>query len=286
MPATRPPLSAVLITQNAASQLEACLASLDFADEILVVDSGSQDNTRAIAARHGARVVEQPWLGFGPQKQRAVQTASHDWVLCIDADERVPPALASAILDTLAASDRDKHAAYAMTRSNQFLGRYLRHGEGYPDWSVRLFNRRMAQWSDDVVHEKVVTPASIGRIHCSAGLLHHSAESLATYLDKQNRYTSLQAEALWQAGTRPSLVRLLGSPVLRFIKFYVFRLGFMDGLPGLLHIVIGCFNSFSKYAKLYALEREQELAGDGSYDTQNGNAAPGRIANKAPRKSS
>lgn len=286
MPAARPPLSAVLITQNAATQLEACLASLAFADEILVVDSGSQDDTCAMAARFGARVVEQPWLGFGPQKQRAVQTARHDWVLCIDADERVPPALAAAILETLAAPERDAHAAYAMPRSNQFLGRYLRHGEGYPDWSVRLFDRRLAQWSDDVVHEKVVTPAPVGRIQCSAGLLHHSAESLATYLDKQNRYTSLQAEALWQAGTHPNLLRLLASPLLRFIKFYVFRLGFLDGLPGLVHIVIGCCNSFNKYAKLYALENERKRASEDSYGTQNGNAAPGRIANSAPRKSS
>ncbi len=144
-----------------------------------------------------------------------------------------------------------------MPRSNRFMGRYLKHGEGFPDWSLRLFDRRRAQWSDDAVHEKVVASGPVGRLPESAVLMHHSAESLATYLDKQNRYTSLQADALFRSGARANVWRLLLSPALRFIKFYVIRLGFLDGLPGLVHIAIGCFNSFAKYAKLRALQVEQ-----------------------------
>jgi len=250
--AARPhPLSAVLITYNTGDQLAACLKSLAFVDEIVVVDSDSDDDTRAVAAQHGARVIRHAWRGFGPQKRFAVEQASNDWVLCIDADEQVPPALAETILETLR---QPRHVAYQMPRTNRFMGLYLRHGEGYPDWSLRLFDRRHAQWSDDSVHEKVVSDGPVGRLRSRQGLLHHSAESLAVYLEKQNRYTSLQAEALDAAGEKASFVRLLLSPALRFIKFYVLRLGFLDGLPGLVHIAIGCFNSFAKYAKLRALQ--------------------------------
>lgn len=254
--AARPhPLSAVLITYNAGDQLATCLKSLAFVDEIVVVDSNSDDDTPAIAAQHGARVIQRAWRGFGPQKHFAVEQASNDWVLCIDADEQVPAALAETILRTLR---EPQHVAYQMPRTNRFMGRYLRHGEGYPDWSLRLFDRRHAQWSDDTVHEKVVSGKPVGRLRSGQGLLHHSAESLAVYLEKQNRYTSLQAEALDAAGEKAGFVRLLLSPALRFIKFYVVRLGFLDGLPGLVHIAIGCFNSFAKYAKLRALQAPPE----------------------------
>lgn len=246
-----PPLSAVLITYNTGDQLAPCLRSLAFADEIIVVDSGSDDATRDVAREHGATVFEEAWRGFGAQKRFAVDQATHDWVLCIDADEEVSPALASAIRSAL----RDaQHGAYRMPRSNRFMGRYLRHGEGFPDWSLRLFDRRRAQWSDDAVHEKVIATGSVGRLPERAVLMHHSAESLATYLDKQNRYTSLQADALFRHGARANVWRLLMSPTLRFVKFYVIRLGFLDGLPGLVHIAIGCFNSFAKYAKLRAMQ--------------------------------
>ncbi len=251
------PLSAVLITYNTGEQLAPCLRSLAFADEIVVVDSGSDDATRDVARQHGARVIEEAWRGFGPQKRFAVSQARHDWVLCIDADEEVSPALAEAIA---AACASPEHTAYRMPRSNRFMGRYLRHGEGFPDWSLRLFDRRHAQWSDDVVHEKVVSDGAVGRLPERAVLMHHSAESLASYLDKQNRYTSLQAEALYRVGARATAWHLLLSPALRFIKFYFVRLGFLDGLPGLVHIAIGCFNSFAKYAKLRAMQIDAQAA--------------------------
>ncbi len=249
------PLSAVLITFNTGDQLAACLRSLAFCDEIIVVDAGSGDATRDVARQHGARVVEEAWRGFGPQKRLAVSLARNDWVLCVDADEEVSAPLASAIAAILT---RPMQVAYRMPRANRFMGRYLKHGEGFPDWSLRLFDRRHAQWSDDAVHEKVVTSGAVGRLAGTAVLMHHSAESLSTYLDKQNRYTSLQADALYRTGERANVWRLLLSPTLRFLKFYVVRLGFLDGLPGLVHIAIGCFNSFAKYAKLRALQIEAE----------------------------
>ena len=246
---SRQPFSVVVIARNAATQLAACLDSASFADEMLVVDSGSSDGTAELAAARGARVLQQEWLGFGAQKQFAVQAARHDWVLCLDADERVSEPLRASILAVLAAPTA---GAYAMPRCNRFMGRWLRHGEGYPDWSLRLFDRRRARWSDDPVHEKVITDAPAARI--AGDLLHDSAETLAGYLDKQNRYTSMQAEALFKAGTRAGVAQLVLSPALRFAKFYFLRLGFLDGTAGLVHILIGCQNSFAKYAKMLALQ--------------------------------
>ena len=249
-PLSSQPLSVVIVTKNAATQLAACLDSASFADEMLVIDSGSSDGTAELAGQRGARVMQKEWLGFGRQKQFAVEAARHDWVLCLDADERVSEPLRASILAALATPAA---RAYAMARCNRFMGRWLRHGEGYPDWSLRLFDRRHARWSDDPVHEKVLTEAPVTRI--GGDLLHDSAETLESYLNKQNRYTSLQAEALFKAGTRAGVAQLLLSPLLRFAKFYFLRLGFLDGTAGLVHIAIGCCNSFHKYAKLMALQR-------------------------------
>jgi glycosyltransferase involved in cell wall biosynthesis len=246
----RAPLSAVLITQDAAAQLDACLASLQFADEIVVVDSGSADATVAIAEARGARVMRKAWLGYGRQKQYAVEQAKNDWVLCIDADERVTPELAASIRRALEAPVAP---VYRMARCNRFLGRWLHHGEGYPDWSTRLFDRRSARWSDDPVHEKVLYAVTPGRL--DGDLLHDSAEDLGRYLEKQNRYSMLAAQQLHAQGRRTGVAQLLLSPVVRFVKFYFLRLGFLDGVPGLVHIAIGCMTSFMKYAKLIELRR-------------------------------
>jgi glycosyltransferase involved in cell wall biosynthesis len=244
------PLTVAIIARNAAAQIGPCLASVAFADEILVVDSGSTDDTVEIARRHGARVEPREWLGFGRQKQYAVSIARHDWVLCLDSDERVTDELAGAI----GAALRDpRFHAYRMPRRNRFLGRWLAHGEGYPDWSLRLFHRAYAGWSNDEVHEAVLTTAEVGRLQ--GDLLHDSAEDIATYMGKQNRYTSLHAEALFKQGVRGSYWRLLASPLVRFAKFYVLRLGFLDGGPGFAHVVVGCNNTFHKYLKLIELEK-------------------------------
>lgn len=250
MPAARQPLSAVLIVLNAAAQLEASLRSVAFCDEIVVVDSGSSDGSPELAAKLGCRVIRSEWRGFGRQKQFAVEQASHDWVLCIDADECVSEQLRAAIVALLAAPPAC--AAYRFARCNRFLGRYLRHGEGYPDWSLRLFDRRRARWSDAAVHEKVVTAAAVGTL--AGDLMHDSAETLDGYLAKQNRYTTLAAQEALARGRHASVAHVLLSPLLRFVKFYFLRLGFLDGVPGLVHILIGCGNSFAKYAKMLGFQ--------------------------------
>jgi hypothetical protein len=142
-----------------------------------------------------------------------------------------------------------------MARRNRFFGRWLAHGEGYPDWNVRLFDRRHARWTQDPVHEHVVADGPVARLE--GDLLHASAESLDAYMRKQNRYTTLQAEAMHALGERAGVARLVLSPLVRFLRFYIVKLGFLDGVAGLVHIVIGCHNSFMKYAKLRALNAEQ-----------------------------
>ncbi|HEX5127168.1 MAG TPA: glycosyltransferase family 2 protein, partial [Rhodocyclaceae bacterium] len=223
--ADRHPLSAVLITLDCASQLKPTLESLAFCDEILVVDSGSSDDTCAIAERCGARVIVESWRGFGPQKQFAVDQAQHDWVLCVDSDEIVSAELRQSIVHAL---QQPTCTAYEFPRRNRFLGRYLRHGEGYPDLSLRLFNRQHARWSDDAVHEKVITLSIVARLQ--GDLLHHSEETLESYLAKQNRYTTLAAKALVDEGVQISTGKILLSPIFRFIKFYFWRRGFLDGV--------------------------------------------------------
>lgn len=245
------PLSVVIITKNEALAIAACLDSVaGLADEVVVIDSGSSDGTGEICRARGARVVEAEWLGFGPQKNLAVQSARNDWVLCLDADERVSPELQLSIGSALV---EPGHSAYRCPRRNRFLGRYLKHGEGYPDWSLRLFDRRVAQWSADAVHEKVLCTVPVGAL--TGDLLHDSAESLDSYLAKQNRYTSLAASTY--TGGSVSALRLVFSPLVRFLKFYFFRAGFRDGIPGLVHIAIGCFNSFVKYAKIRERQARQ-----------------------------
>jgi len=248
------PVSVVLITKNAEAQLAKCLESCRFADEILLVDSGSQDRTREIAESYGARFIQQEWLGFGPQKQFAVENARHDWVLCLDADEWLSDKLSLKIKEIL---DYPQALAYCFPRCNKFMGRFLHHGEGYPDMNLRLFDRRHAKWSTDLVHEYVMTSAEVAIL--SGDLMHESGEDIGHYLTKQNSYTTIQANSMFIKRKKTSIFRMVFSPLLRFVKFYVFRQGFRDGVPGLVHIAIGCMNSFIKYAKLRELYRLESM---------------------------
>jgi glycosyltransferase involved in cell wall biosynthesis len=243
-------VSATIICLNEIDKIADCIQSLSFADEILVLDSGSTDGTIELCKQLGARVVHQPWLGFGKQKQKAVDLASNDWVICLDADERLSPELQLSIQHFLNAPDA---RACMMPRCNHFLGKWLRHGEGYPDFNLRLYNRQYARWSDDPVHEHVMTNETVKKL--KGDILHFSEDGIQRYLEKQNRYTEIQAQLLLEKGKQIGLSKLLLSPIFRFIKFYFLRQGFRDGLPGLIHIAIGCMNSFVKYAKCYELHK-------------------------------
>ncbi|OSM04934.1 putative glycosyl transferase family protein [Magnetofaba australis IT-1] len=245
----------MVITLNAESVITECLHSLQFCNEVVVVDSGSTDETLAIAGQFtNVRIVHQQWLGYGPQKQFAVKQATHDWVLCLDADERVSHPLKQEIEQLLATPERANHA-YEFPRCNRFMGRWLRHGEGYPDPNLRLYDRRHGRWSSDPVHEHVIADGPVGRLR--GDLLHLSEQGLEDYLAKQNRYTTIQAQRLAAQGKNIRAHKLWLSPGLRFLKFFFLRAGFLDGVPGLVHIAIGCFNTLIKYAKARAIQRRQ-----------------------------
>jgi len=248
----RKQLSITIITLNEERRIGKCIKSASFADEIVVVDSGSRDRTVEIAEKAGARVIHQNWLGYGRQKQFAVEQAANDWVLCLDADEWLSPELSQSIQSVL---EHPEFSAYQFPRRNRFMGRWLRHGEGYPDWSLRLFDRNHAHWSGDEVHEKVVPDGEIGKV--SGDLMHESEETIQQYLEKQDRYTTLQAQRLKADGKRGSAIKVALNPLFRFIKFYFIRLGVLDGFPGLIHILIGCRNSFTKQIKLMRLGRHE-----------------------------
>lgn len=228
--------------------------SLAFCEEIIVVDSGSSDNTVMIATQSGAKVITHQWQGYGRQKQFAVEQASNDWVLCLDADEVVSDQLRDSIIRVFA--QPPGFDGYLMPRCNHFLGKALRHGEGYPDLSLRLFDRRRGSWSDDPVHEKVNISGAAGKL--VGDIMHYSEDSLLSYLSKQNEYTTLQAQQMYAQGKGNGMMKSITSPLFRFIKFYLIRLGFLDGYPGLIHILIGCFNSFSKNVKLVELQFENK----------------------------
>lgn len=256
-------ISLVIISLNAEQHLEKCLNSCAFIKDIVIVDSGSQDQTERIAKKFGATFIHQDWLGFGLQKQKAVSLAKHDWVLCLDVDEFLSLELQNSIQNlkeelTTTYIEKNKIYAYALPRCNKFMGKFLKHGEGYPDWCIRLFNRKFVNWSDDVVHESVQCPTQHLQ-KLTGDLMHESGEDLLHYLHKQNQYTSLQAEQFLKQNKKVSLGKLILSPMVRFIRFYIFKRGFLDGVPGLVHISIGCFNAFMKYAKFFELQRLKKI---------------------------
>lgn len=242
-------LSVVIITKNEAANLPACLESVRFADEIIVLDNASEDGTAAIARERGARVaIVEDWPGFGPQKNRALALATGDWVLSLDADERVPAALAEEIRAAMARGDC---VGYEMPRSSWFCGRFMRHSGWWPDRVLRLFRREAGRFSDDLVHERVVVTGAVGRL--TAPLEHWTHRSLDAALQKMNRYSSLSAEALHARGKRSSIASAIGHGFWAFVRTYVLRRGFLDGRQGFLLAVMNAETSYYRYAKLALL---------------------------------
>lgn len=249
-------LSVIVITRNEASNIEACVASVAFADEIIIVDSGSTDDTVERARAAGAHVtVTADWPGFGPQKNRALDLARGDWVLSIDADERVPPQLAAEIQSVLAAP---QHVAYAVPRLSSFCGRFIRHSGWWPDYVVRLFRRGSARFTDAPVHEKVVAEGATGTLQ--AHLVHYTYPDLHSALVKMNRYSTDAAQAMYARGKRAGIASALGHATWTFIRIYVLRRGFLDGRHGFVLAVIAMLGSFSRYAKLMFLHDQRKSA--------------------------
>lgn len=241
----RPRLSVAIITRNEAHNIAHCLRSVAFADEVVVLDQASTDGTRELAARQGARVIDSSdWPGFGPQKNRAVEACRGEWILSLDADERVSDALRAEIEAALAAPGFD---VYEMPRRSTYCGRFLHHGGWWPDRCVRLFRRGTARFSEARVHERLLTHRPIGRL--SAPLVHYSFRSMDDVLAKMNRYSSDSAAALAARGRVPGLATAIVHGLAAFLRTYVIRLGFLDGRHGFLLAVSNAEGSYYRYVK-------------------------------------
>ncbi|WP_339896630.1 glycosyltransferase family 2 protein [uncultured Gilvimarinus sp.] len=247
-------LSAVLIVKNEADKLADCLASLDFADEIVVLDSGSDDATVAIAERYGARVtVNTDWQGFGVQRQRAQALARGDWVLMIDADERVTPELRYSI----AAALTGPSAIYYLNRLSWCFGRYMRHTAMYPDWIPRLYPRTLAGFDDTRVHERLCNRDNLPEHRLAGDLLHLVYDNVRHLVNKSALYAEQWAIARAEAGRTCSLWSAFGHGLSCFIRMYLLRRGFLDGGQGFLIAVVMSHSTFVKYADLWVRSRSQ-----------------------------
>jgi glycosyltransferase involved in cell wall biosynthesis len=258
-PMQRASLSVVVVARDEEERIGACLDSVAFADERLVVDTGSSDQTRELAKARGARVIELAWRGFGPTKAEALGLAAGDWVLLLDADERVDRALAGEIGKVLEGGNGPEgppgfagYAGYEVCRRARFLGRWLEHGNWGPDWVLRLVRRGAFVMSPRPVHESLSVAGRRGRL--AGELLHETDPDLHRYLTKLDLYTSLAADDLADRGVRFRLRDLLIRPPAIFVKAYVLRAGFRDGLPGFLIAVLSATHVFVKYAKLWEIE--------------------------------
>lgn len=249
-----PSLSAVLIVKNEEASLAGCLEKLVWADEIIVLDSGSSDNTLEIARRFTSHVYsEADWQGYGIQRQRAQAKASGDWIFMVDADEHVTPELRDAIQTVV--ETNDESAVYAVARLSWCFGRFIRHSGWYPDYVVRLYPRASASYGDEKVHEKLHYPAEIPVKYLQGDLLHYTYRDLEHYLIKSAQYAAAWAQQRQQHGRRSSLTQGILHGLACFLRMYVLRMGFLDGRQGLLLALLSGHSTFAKYADLWVRQQ-------------------------------
>lgn len=242
-------LTVITLALNEEHNIEDCLASVAWADEIIVVDSGSTDRTVELARRFTDHVLSLEWTGYGPTKNAALERSTGEWILWLDADERVTPELAEEIRTVL--QDSSSCDAYSVARRAYFLGRWMKHGGWYPGRVTRLFRKGTARFTDNSVHESVIVRGSVGRLRHD--LLHFTDPDLHHYVVKFNRYTTLAARELWDEGRSASVFDLMARPVFMFFKMYLVRRGFLDGVHGFILSILSSAYVFTKYAKLWEL---------------------------------
>ncbi len=248
------PVSIIVITKNEEHNIEACLESARWAADIVVVDAESNDRTVEIARRYTEKIFIKPWMGFAAAKQFAVEQSEHTWIFWLDADERLLPESAAEI-QTLIEQNPD-HAAFTVARRAYFLGRWMKHSGWYPGRVARLFHKGRARFNFAAVHEGLEIRGSVGQL--KHDLLHYTDPSIYHYFSKYNRYTTLAANELSEKGKKGHLSDMLIRPAWLFIKMYLLRLGFLDGMQGLLLAIFSSSYVFTKYAKLREMEFVQQ----------------------------
>jgi len=251
------PISVVIVAKNEALNLPRCLASVQgWVTEIVVLLNDTTDDSAAIARNHGATVHEQPWLGYRDTKNAALDLASSNWVLSLDADEEVSPALRASLTAFIAHPDRDTFAGAKFPRKVWFIDRWITHGDWYPDHSLRLLDRTKARWGGDAhVHEKITTQGPIAKL--PGDLHHYSFPTLSSHVDKINLFADLFLKQKISNGGKFSALSAIMHTLWRFLRAYVFRAGFLDGYPGLYIASATAFSAFVRYSRLYEHERHQ-----------------------------
>jgi glycosyltransferase involved in cell wall biosynthesis len=247
---TKLPISLVVITLNEEAHIERCIRSVPFADDVVVVDSFSTDRTVEFAEKAGARVFQEKWRGFGPQKAFAAEQAKNPWILSLDADEALSPELAEEILSKF--STLDSEAGYLVPRKSFHLGRWINHGGWYPDYQLRLFNKDKSSWNSAALHEKVEVKR---QLKLQKDLHHWVFDDLSDQVITNDRYSTLGARQLQEKGKKFCYFKLLTKPATKFVETYFFKGGCLDGLPGFIISVGAAYSIFLKFAKLWELER-------------------------------
>jgi len=257
-------ISACVIAKDEADRILPCLESLSFCDEIVVLDSGSCDGTQELCRKSGARVVETDWPGWVAQKHRAVEAAENDWILSLDADERVDADLRARIeaLRGEALGRDDTPRAYEVTRKVFYLGRWIQHGGWYPEWRVRLFDRRHARWGGVDPHDRVECDARPARIS-QGNLEHFTYRSMEDHFRQMIRFSGVSADEMYARGRRTSFWAMVLRPPYRFFHMYVLRLGFLDGRAGFVLARLGAHFVFMKYARLWDRVRSERAGSAG-----------------------
>ncbi len=245
-------LSVVIITKNEQCNIERCLLStIGFADEVLIYDSGSVDQTVKIANKMGAKVIIGEWLGFGSTKNKATQLAKNDWILSIDADEEISMPLKSEISDII--NDLDVHTAYAIPRSSFFLNQWIKHGGWYPDYQIRLFNKKFSNWNNAEIHEKI---ESTKNENLTQNINHYVFKNISHQVQTNDRYSGLLAEKMKKNGKTFNTFHFLTKPSVKFFECYILKLGFLDGYPGFVIAKNAAYSVFLKWAKLKELDSQ------------------------------
>lgn len=243
----KPRISATIICKDEAHNIEECLRSVSWCDEIVVVDSGSADGTVELARKYTPRVLQNPWPGYVAQKNFALDQASGDWVLCLDADERCTPELRAAI--ELGVSEADSLAGFEVRRHVKYLGRWINHGGWYPDWKCRVVRRGRARWGGVDPHDKLVPDGPVKRLE--ADLHHFTYRDFAHQIRIINHFSDVIVEQYLKQGKRPSFFQAVFHPPWKFIECYFWKLGFLDGFPGFVIATGSAFYIFARYVKLW-----------------------------------
>jgi glycosyltransferase involved in cell wall biosynthesis len=249
-------ISAIVITFNEEHNIAAALESLSWADEIVIVDAESTDRTVEIASRFTDRILIRPWPGYSAQKNFAAEQATNDWIFSLDADERVTPELQTAILEMKDQSE-PQAAGYETARRTFYMGRWIKHSGWWPDRKVRFYDRRRARWRGDFVHESLEVNGRIDRLE--GELLHFTVRNASEHHLRMDRYTTLAAQDLYSRGKHKSIVSIFIGPLIIFVRSYVFKLGFLDGVPGFAIAGFAAHYEFLKNLKLWEMRSKSDL---------------------------